>query len=394
MSTEAESGEERQPVYKDHNLHIIFAVTLMAVLGQSSVSPAFPSVMQEFGVTAGQVALLITFFTLPGIALTPVLGVLSDKLGRKRVLAPALILFGIAGGACALARDFESLLLLRFLQGMGAAALGTLNVTLVGDLYQGRERSTAMGYNASVLSIATASYPALGGILAAFAWYYPFALPIVAVPIALLVLFSLHNPDVHNEQSLKEYFGNVWGRLKVRQVPGLLFASLATFIILFGPQIYYLPILMGDRFSVGPVFIGVVLSGASLVTALTSSQLGRLTGIFKETSLLKAAFLLYAIALATVPLVGSPWLLLLPAAVFGVAQGINIPNILTLLNGFAPDENRGAFMSVNGSVLRLGQTIGPLLMGLTAATIGASGAYLAAAGLAATTFVVVLLVIK
>ena len=209
-----------------------------------------------------------------------------------------------------------------------------------------------------------------------------------------MVLFSLHNPDVHNEQSLKEYFGNVWGRLKVRQVPGLLFASLATFIILFGPQIYYLPIFMGDRFAVGPVFIGAVLSGASLVTALTSSQLGRLTGIFKETSLLKAAFLLYAVALAAVPFAPNPWLLLLPATVFGVAQGLNVPNLLTLLNGFAPDENRGAFMSVNGSVLRLGQTIGPLLMGLTAAAVGASGAYLAAAGLAAGTFVVVLWVIK
>lgn len=394
MATEVESGGERQPVYKDHNLHIIFAVTLMAVLGQSSVSPAFPSIMREFSVSAGQVALLITFFTLPGIVLTPILGVLSDKLGRKRVLAPALILFGIAGGACALAQEFEVLLLLRFLQGMGAAALGTLNVTLVGDLYQGRERSTAMGYNASVLSIATASYPALGGILAAFAWYYPFALPLVAVPIALLVLFSLHNPDVHNEQNLKEYFGNVWSRLKIRQVPGLLFASLATFIILFGPQIYYLPILMGDRFSAGPVFIGAVLSGASLVTALTSSQLGRLTSIFKDTSLLKAAFLLYAVALAVVPLVGSPWLLLAPAAVFGVAQGINIPNLLTLLNGFAPDENRGAFMSVNGSVLRLGQTIGPLLMGVTATAVGASGAYLAAAALAAGTFVVVFWAVK
>ena len=85
-------------VYKDHNLHIVFAVTLMAVLGTSSVSPAFPEVVQELGVSSGQVGLLITIFTLPGVLLTPVLGALSDRFGRRKVLIPSLVLFGIAGG--------------------------------------------------------------------------------------------------------------------------------------------------------------------------------------------------------------------------------------------------------------------------------------------------------
>src|SRR3712207_7363843 len=74
--------------------------------------------------------------------MTPLLGVLSDRYGRKKILVPALILFGLAGGACAFARSFELLLALRFFQGMGAAALGTLNVTVIGDIYEGRERSS------------------------------------------------------------------------------------------------------------------------------------------------------------------------------------------------------------------------------------------------------------
>ncbi len=86
-------------VYKDHNLHIVFAVTLMAVLGTSSVTPAFPEVAQELGVSRGQVGLLITVFTLPGVFLTPVLGALSDRFGRRKILIPSLLLFGIAGGA-------------------------------------------------------------------------------------------------------------------------------------------------------------------------------------------------------------------------------------------------------------------------------------------------------
>ncbi len=366
----------------------------MAVLGVSSVTPAFPEIVRAFGISSGQVGLLITVFTLPGILLTPVLGVLSDRYGRKKILVPALLLFGVAGGACALARNFELLLLLRFFQGMGAAALGTLNVTVIGDIYEGRERTAALGLNSSVLSIGTASYPAIGGLLATFGWFYPFALPVLAVPIGVMVLLSLHNPEPVSEQGLKEYFGSVWQHLRDREVLGLICASLLTFIILFGPQLSFLPILMNDRFDAPSYVIGAVLSGASLTTALVSSQLGRLTGRFDEKTLLRAAFLIYACGLALVAIVPTLPLLLLPAALFGIAQGINLPNVFSLLNAHAPNENRGAFMATNGMSLRTGQTIGPLLMASLAGTLGFTGAYLAAAGIALLAFALVFILVR
>jgi MFS family permease len=124
VSTAAERDGGVREVYKDHNLHVLWGVTLMAVLGVSSVTPAFPRIVQELGISSGQVGLLITVFTLPGIVLTPVLGVLSDRYGRKKILVPALLLFGVAGGTCALARSFELLLVLRFFQGMGPPRSG------------------------------------------------------------------------------------------------------------------------------------------------------------------------------------------------------------------------------------------------------------------------------
>jgi ACDE family multidrug resistance protein len=381
-------------VYKDHNLHVLWGVTLMAVLGTSSVTPAFPTIVRELGVSSGQVGLLITVFTLPGIVMTPVLGVLSDRYGRKKILVPALLLFGLAGGACAFARTFDLLLTLRFFQGIGAAALGTLNVTVIGDIYDGRERSAALGYNSSVLSIGTASYPAIGGLLATFGWFYPFALPFVAIPIGIIVLFSLNNPEPRNNDRLKDYFGSVWENLRDREVFGLIGTSLLTFIVLFGPQISYLPILMNARFDAPSYLIGAVLSGASLTTALTSTQLGRLTSRFSEKSLLRTAFVLYAIALTAVAFAPSLPLLLIPAVLFGVAQGINLPNVFSLLNAHAPTENRGAFMATNGMSLRAGQTIGPLFMASAAGTLGLTGAYLAAAGLAILAFLLVLTLVR
>jgi MFS transporter, ACDE family, multidrug resistance protein len=394
VATTADNKPGVRKVYKDHNLHVLWGVTLMAVLGVSSVTPAFPRIMAEFGITSGQVGLLITAFTLPGIVMTPVLGVLSDRYGRKRILVPALLLFGLAGGACAFARGFELLLALRFLPGLGAAALGTLNVTVIGDIYDGRERSAALGYNSSVLSIGTASYPAVGGLLATFGWYYPFALAFLAVPIGILVLFSLHNPEPRNDQRLKDYFGSVLAHLRDREVFGLLAASLLTFVILFGPQLSFLPILMNDRFDAPAYLIGALLSSASLTTALTSSQLGRLIGRFSEKSLLKTAFVLYAAALAAVAVAPNMPALAIPAVLFGVAQGINLPNVFSMLNAHAPNENRGAFMATNGMALRLGQTIGPLLMASVAGLLGLTGAYLSAAALALCAFFLVLILVR
>jgi MFS transporter, ACDE family, multidrug resistance protein len=394
VATETKRDEGVSRVYKDRNLHILWGVTLMAVLGTSSITPAFPTIVRELGVSSGQVGLLITVFTLPGVVMTPLLGVLSDRYGRKKILVPALLLFGIAGGACAFARDFNVLLALRFFQGIGAAALGTLNVTVIGDIYDGRERSSALGYNSSVLSVGTASYPAIGGLLATFGWFYPFALPLAAIPIAIVVLFSLHNPEPRNDDRLRDYFGSVWENLHDREVFGLIVATLLTFIVLFGPQISYLPILMHARFDAPSYVIGAVLSSASLTAALTSTQLGRLTGRFSEKSLLKVAFVLYAIALIVVAFTPSLPLLALPAVLFGVAQGINLPNVFSLLNAHAPTQNRGAFMATNGMSLRAGQTIGPLFMASAAGTLGLTGAYLIAAGLALFAFLLVLALVR
>ena len=366
----------------------------MAVLGVSSITPAFPQIRDALSISTGQVGLLITVFTLPGIVLTPVLGVLSDRHGRKKILTPALILFGIAGGLCVFARSFELLLFLRFFQGMGAAALGTINVTVIGDIYSGHERSEALGYNSSVLSTGTASYPAIGGLLATFGWFYPFALAWIAVPIGLLVLFSLHNPEPHNEQRLRDYFSDVWARLRHRQVLGLLCASLLTFTILFGPQISFLPILMDHRFNAPSYLIGAVLSCGSLTTALTSTQLGRMTARFTEKTLLRTSFVLYALALAAVAVAPTLPLLFVPAIIFGLAQSLNIPNVFSLLNGLAPSENRGAFMSINGMTLRLGQTIGPLLMASAAGVLGLTSAYIAAAILALASFLLIFVLVR
>ena len=187
-------------------------------MGVASITPAFPSIAEHFNIDYKKIGYLITVFTLPGIFLTPVLGILADRYGRKTILVPALFLFAIAGFACSFAKDYHTLLIFRFFQGMGGASLGSLNVTLIGDIFSRDERPAAMGYNASVLSIGTAAYPALGGGLALLGWNFPFYFPLLAIPAGLLVLFVLNNEEPEQDQSMIEYLQNTFRSVLRKEV--------------------------------------------------------------------------------------------------------------------------------------------------------------------------------
>ncbi|NIN72477.1 MAG: MFS transporter [Gemmatimonadetes bacterium] len=388
------SSQSEALLLRDPNLHVIFGVTLMAVLGVSSITPAFPQIAVELQLSPGAVGLLVAIFTLPGATLTPVLGVLGDRIGRKRVLIPSLFLFAVAGTACGFAREFETLLWLRLLQGMGAAALGALNITIVGDLYSGWKRATVMGYNASVLSVGTALYPAIGGALALIGWFYPFFLPILAVPVALLVLWRLKNPEPSRDEKLSTYLRNTLISVRNPRALGLFLASLVIFVVLYGAYLTYLPFLLRLSFDASPLLIGLMFSATSLATAVTSWRLGRLARRFSERNLVRLGFAFYAVAMIAIPLAPSVGLLLLPALLFGATNGISIPSILSMLTGLAPAEYRAAFMSVNAMTLRLGQTLGPVVAGLMLQVGGLAGIYYGNAILSVATLGVVSAVVK
>lgn len=375
-------------LYQDRNLLIIFTISLIAILGVASITPAFPSLRTALEVPVESIGLLITVFTFPTVILGPIIGIFADRLGRKKILVPSLILFGIAGFTCAFVRDFNLLLLLRFLQGIGAASLLSLSVTLIGDLYVGDRRATAMGYNASISSIGTALYPTIGGALATLGWYFPFMLPIVAIPVGILVLFGLKNPEPQGQRNLKVYLRNAVKALKNRQLIGLFIASAANFVLLYGAYVTYLPSLIADKFGAEPFTIGLFLSSVSVAIAFTASQLGNLARHFSETTLIRASFVFYAVALLIIPFVPNLWLLLIPTTLFGIGLGIGFPSIQTLLAALAPKEYLATVISVNGTFYGLGQTIGPLLMGIVYSMGGINSVFFAGIGFAIATLIV------
>ena len=382
LNMQPEFTSKQNPV-RDRQLYIIIGVTLTAIMGGQTIAPILSDLTGVFDVSPKEIELVMTMFFIPvGIA-TPILGLLADRIGIKKVLVPSLLLFGIAGGCSSFAHDFQTLLGWRFMQGLGAASLDSLALTMIAMLYRGRALGQAMSLNASVIGMSSAVYPLMGGVLGGLSWRYPFLVSVTAFPLLMLVVMVLKLPQKPSnvpDEKLQVYLRETLKSVNSPAVLGLLLAVGSLFVIQFGAFITYLPILAGVKFQASGSVNGVILASMSLSLALVASQLGRLAERISEITLIKTAFVIMAIALAIVPLMPNAWMLIVPSILFGIGQALALPSSQAILAGLAADNRRAAFMAVNASVQSLGQAIGPIMGGLFFSFLGMSGVFWATAG--------------
>lgn len=374
----------KRPLLLDPRLLAIFSVSLIIVMGVSSIMPAFPAVTRALGITAQEVGWLIAVFTLPGIFLAPVWGVLADRWGRKRVLVPCLVLYAVAGSACALAPDFETLLVLRVVQGIGAAALGHLTFTLIADIFSAEERVAAVGYNVGLLSAAAAAYPVIGGALALFGWRFPFLLPAAALPIAIFAAYAIREPRREGAaESLKGFLVKFGGLIRDPGNATLYFCSLAMFVQLYGSVTTYLPFLLERNFATDSLDFGLIVLTLSVSGALASVSLGGIAKWVTHKTILLASFLTLSFPLALLPFVDSLWTVAVILTVIGAGRGMAEAVVYAMLLGRLPADARASAMALNSSVFRMGQTISPPIMGLFLVWGGMEAVYIGGALLAA-----------
>ena len=355
---------KKDSILRDSNLYLIFSISLISTLGVSTVSPAFPEIMAALKISESQVGMLITAFSIPGVILAPFIGVLGDRLGRKKVIVSSLFIFGISGVSCMFTNNFDCLLFLRIFQGIGASGLVTLAATVVGDLYTGNRVPEAMGYNSSVVSFSLMVYPSVGGALAMVDWHLPFILPVAAIPVGIMVITLLHNPEPVKSSSFGDYLRGSWHCLKDVQLIGLFLAGSMGFVILFGAVQTYYPLLLASSFGASALVIGLIFSGGALAMAVSASQMGRLHQKYSVKTLLAVAFSIHAVDSVLVLNITTTALLVIPVFAFNLANGIIVPTVVSAVSRRASLEYRAMVMSVISTMLRLGQTIGPPIMGL------------------------------
>ena len=328
------------------------------------VSPAFPTMVSQLRVPEESVGLVITLVTLPALVLTPICGILSDRFGRRTVLVPAVILFGIAGGCCAFAPDFNTLLVLRFIQGIGAAPIFNTNTVIISDIFSGNSRAEAMGINTTVSYIGYIIYPILGGFLASLGWQYTFLPFFLAVPLGIYAYFRLKYPEPRNKQNFKVYLKSSLNYMRNIQVAWLFLTAILIYIIFYGGYLDYFSLMMGSRFQASPVVIGFMVAIVGVVIAIVSLQAGRVNRRFLPAAVVTASFVIYAIGMFIIPPVPGIWWCLLPTIIIGIAHGLASPSMALLASYMTPAEYRAGFMSVYGLMINLGMTLAAPITGL------------------------------
>lgn len=189
---------------------------LLAAGGSDSVIPIIPAIAQDAGVPVTHAQLLISCF-VGGYSLGQIpSGILADRYGRRPILFAGLTLFVIASLLCFLMESFNTLLVARFFQGLGASAGAVLSRTVARDMRSGADLARLIAILGVALSSATVVAPIIGGLFAAYTgWTWLFVFLFVQ---GLLTLFACvlwipethprlrENPTVHNHQllSLKE----------------------------------------------------------------------------------------------------------------------------------------------------------------------------------------------
>ncbi|WP_254525559.1 MFS transporter [Natrinema caseinilyticum] len=352
--------EPRSVPWRSPSLHVVLGSSLVGVMGVSLLSPVLPSLRAAFGITDAQVGLIVTVYTLPGIFLTPFVGLVADRLGRRRTLIPLLFIFGIAGTAIAFTTTYETVLVLRFCQGVGASALITLAITLIGDYYDGPRQRSIIGINSSAIGTGAALYPLIGGALAAIRWNVPFLFFGVAVVVGIAAAVILEEPAVDAPPSLRTYAKRVGRAVTARDAFGIYIASLSTFFLFYGGVLTAIPLLLTDEYGVVEPSLGGILAVVSFSNAVIASFYGRLEPYFDLSTLIAIGFSCFGLALLGIRIVTSPAQVALLLAVFGVGFGLVMPSLNDTIVTIAPDHLRASMLGTQTSMLRIGQTIGPI----------------------------------
>mgnify|MGYP001980637649 CR=1 FL=1 len=347
------------------------------------VGPALPVVQEKFGISNRDIGwVVMSAYTLPALIFVPIFGYLADRFSKKAVLLPTMILFSLCGGAISLAPNTETIIALRFLQGIGASAIATLNIALVPDLFSGRDRLTVMGWTGVVQGIGSGVLPLIGGLLAFLIWYLPFMAALMGLPVSLYIYFYLKNIPPPKKTKKTNYAAHAWKHLADRRVVELCFFTFGYIFVGFGAFVSYIPSFLASTFGSGPLLIGVIIAARALSGALTASFLNQLTLKFSSRSLVVSSFFVLGLGIVSIPFVTGPLGVIFAAFCYGAGFGVTRPLLQVHLFELAPGDLRATFASANGVALRFAQTISPLSAGFLISWTNFGTMYLAAGTIA------------
>lgn len=356
---------------------VLAAVPFVMVLGNSMLIPVFPQMEKVMHLSKFQVGLIITLFSIPAGILIPFAGALSDQVGRKTIMAPALLIYGLGGLIAGVAsvlfnHPYPFILTGRVIQGIGAGGTYQLAMALVGDVFTSQERTKALGYLEAANGLGKVLSPVLGSALALITWYTPFfAYGLLAFPIAALVWFVVQEPEQKQQkQQTRQYLQNMVQVFRQKAAPLLAgYAAGAVGLFLLFGLLSFLSDELEAKFGI----TGFAKGGVLAIPVGTMSVTSFLGGLFLQSrrQLLKPVVVgglaLTALGMAVLPLGGKsvvPFVAL--AAFIALGIGMLLPPLNTLITSATGPSQRGFVTCLYGTVRFFGVALGPPTFGLAA----------------------------
>ncbi|MBN3807596.1 MFS transporter [Paraburkholderia sp. Ac-20347] len=178
---------------------ILLSTVICGTLAPIVIGPVLPAMQQYFAGVRGIATLVPVVVTMPNLVLgvmAPVLGALSDRIGRKRVLVLSLLFYAIAGTAPLYLNSIYTIIGSRALVGAAEAAVMTLSTSLIGDYFSGARRDRYASLQVTIASTSAFIFNLMGGFLGVYGWRAPFAayaLPLVLAPLVQIFLWDVRS---------------------------------------------------------------------------------------------------------------------------------------------------------------------------------------------------------
>ncbi|WP_141432194.1 MFS transporter [Bacillus sp. 03113] len=347
-------------------------VPLVMTLGNSMLIPVLPKIESTLHISAFQVSMIITIYSIAAILFIPVAGYLSDRWGRKKIIIPSLIIAGIGGAISGwaswkIAHPYIWILIGRTIQGIGSAGALPVVMPCVGDMFKEDEQvSYGLGLIETSNTFGKVLSPILGSLLAVIVWFLPFwFIPILCLASILLIQFLVKPPKQEKKAlPVKEFVIIVKTTLKdnLKWLMAIFLLGAIIMLVLFG-NLFYLSTLFEEKYHIDGIWKGFILAiplGAlSLCSYLTGKRIGnrkrnmkRCTGI--GFLLLSGSFI--------IPFFFHGIYLLVPSLfICGIGIGLALPSLDALITEGIEKEQRGTISSLYSSMRFVGVAAGPPL---------------------------------
>jgi len=346
-------------------------------------NPALPLFIRSMGVPLSTVGFIAAASTVIGIVVSLPAGILSDIIGRRRVILIAAVVFATAPFLYLLITQPWQLVLVRVYHGLATAILGPVAMAAVADTYA-KGRGERMGWYSSATMVGRFVAPLVGGLLIFgdnFRWVY------VADGVAgvLALLAALRLPLATNTsgsawKAFRERRGRYGQEIKfIFRHGGILATSgiEAAQYFAFGAIETFLPIFLSEKEHYATWQIGLLFTAQILAAALTKPIMGKLSDKYGRVPMIVSGLLLGAAATALV-VVSSAYLLTMGLiAVFGLGLATVTASTSAMVADLSRAEGRGLAMGVLSSIMDVGQSTGPMVTGLLVASFSYEPAFAA-----------------